>query len=97
MELAIALTIWLTFCAFLILPLLGAPPVFARMAIGLCAAELVATVAWATARDQCELRGHCSPGFMDFAAAFAGVQIPVMSAAMLVLALAYGVFAVRNW
>ena len=44
MGLVIVVTLYLTFCAFLILPHLGAPPIFARMAIGLCASEFVAAI-----------------------------------------------------
>ena len=44
MELAIVFTLWITFGAFLFFPTIGAPPVFARTAIGMCASELVACV-----------------------------------------------------
>ena len=44
MEIVVAFTLYLTFCAFLILPHLGAPAVFGRLAIGLCASELAAAV-----------------------------------------------------
>ena len=46
MVVVIGITLYLTFCAFLILPHLGAPPIFVRMAIGLCASEFVAAVGW---------------------------------------------------
>src|SRR4051812_45729768 len=59
-ELVIGATIYLTFCAFLILPHFGAPPIFGRMAIGLCASEFVASLGWSFSRSDCvdrELNG----------------------------------------
>ena len=46
MELAIALTLYLSFCAFLFFGTMEAPAVFGRLAIGLCASEFVAAIAW---------------------------------------------------
>ena len=42
MELAVVFTLWITFGAFLFFATIGAPPVFARTAIGMCASEPVA-------------------------------------------------------
>jgi len=94
MEAAIALTLYLSFAAFLILPSFGAPPVFGRLAIGLCASELVATVVWGVGRSECD-SGHCA--LVDTAASAAGLQIPALTGAMFVLAAAYGVHVARRW
>ncbi len=84
MEVAIAATLYLTFGAWLILPTLGAPEIFARLCIGLCASEFVAACVW---------------GFTDAAvwAAMAGTQIPLAAGVVSLFSLAYGVFAVRGW
>ena len=44
--LTIALTLLLSFGAFLFFPTVNAPPVFGRVAIALCAAEFVAVIVW---------------------------------------------------
>ena len=44
--LTIALTLLLSFGAFLFFPTVNAPPVFGRVAIGLCASEFVAVIVW---------------------------------------------------
>ena len=85
-ELVIAATIYLTFCAFLILPHLGAPPIFERMAIGLCGSEFVAALGWSFTRDD-----------ETFFTSIAAVQIPVLAAALFVVATAYAVFVARRW
>jgi hypothetical protein len=95
MELAIVFTLWLTFGAFLIFPTLNAPPVFARMAIGLCFSEFVVAVAWSVGREDCVDR-PC-PALVDTLHNAAGYQIPAMTAAMFVCAFAYGVFVKRSW
>jgi hypothetical protein len=94
-EIAIAFTLWLSFGAFLTFPHLGAPPVLARMAIGLCASELVTAVAWSAGRDACS-DGGCSP-LVDAAGTAAGVQIPVAFGVVLAIGLAYAVHVVRSW
>ena len=94
MEAAIALTLYLTFAAFLILPTLGAPPVFCRLAIGLCASELVATVVWGVGRSECD-SGHCA--VVETAASAAGLQIPVLAAGTFVLSAGYGLHVARRW
>ena len=96
MELAIGATLYFSFFAFLFFPTVNAPPILGRMAIGLCASELVVTCAWAAGRDNCDWNGHCSP-FTDTMASAAGVQIPAVTAATLLISAAYAVFVVRNW
>ena len=96
MELAIAATLYFSFTAFLFFGTVNAPPIFGRMAIGLCASELVVTCAWAAGRDSCSWGGRCSP-FTETMASAAGVQIPALTGLTLLLSGAYAVFVVRNW
>jgi hypothetical protein len=96
MELAIAATLYFSFAAYLFFPTVNAPPIFGRMAIGLCASELVVTCAWAAGRDSCRFVERCSP-FTETMARAAGLQIPAMTAATLLISAAYGLYVVRNW
>jgi hypothetical protein len=96
MELAIAATLYFSFTAFLFFPTVNAPPIFGRMAIGLCASELVVTCAWAAGRESCRWDEHCSP-FTDTMASAAGIQIPALTGVTFLVSAAYGVFVVRNW
>jgi hypothetical protein len=95
MVLAIAATLYLTFCAFLILPHLGAPAIFSRMAIGLCASELVAAVGWGFTHETCN--GQECPALTGTFESAAGLQIPALSALVFAVATAYGVFVARRW
>jgi hypothetical protein len=88
-EIAIAFTLYLSFGAFLFFPTMAAPAVFGRLAAGLCASELGATVVWLVAGADSEL-GRTAAGA-------AGVQIPVLTGAMFVIAVAYGLHVVRRW
>jgi hypothetical protein len=84
MEVAIAFTLYLSFGAFLFFGTMGAPRIFGRLAIGLCGSELVATTAWLV-----------NP--TDMLAGAAGVHIPVLTGATLVLATGYGLHVARRW
>ena len=85
MELAIALTLYLSFGAFLFFGTMEAPAVFGRLAIGLCASEFVAAIAWGVYPSATPCRA--SPG----------VQIPALTAGSLLLALGYGLHVARKW
>jgi hypothetical protein len=84
MEVAIGLTIYLTFGAWLIMPHLGAPLIFTRLCIGLCASEFIAATAYAALRS-------------EFWGSVAGTQIPIAAAVTCVFAFGYSVFVVRGW
>ena len=84
MELAVAATLYLTFGAWLTLPTLGAPAVFPRLCIRLCAAEFIAACLWA---------GTESPAWGTVAT----LHIPIAAALLGALSLAYAVFVVRGW
>jgi hypothetical protein len=94
-DIAITVTLWFSFAAFLIFPTLNAPPAFARMAIGLCGSELLMACAWAFSREECS--DEACPRLMHTAEAAAGVQIPVMFGIVLALGLGYAVHVVRSW
>ncbi len=92
--LTIALTLLLTFGAFLFFPTVHAPPLFSRVAIGLCAGEFLAVLAW-HAGSQCIV-----PGCMLLSRAArtaAAVDIPALTALMFILATAYGLRVARSW
>jgi hypothetical protein len=93
-ELSVAFTLWISFGAFLFFPTVKAPPMFARSAISLCAAELVACLLW-TAGRTCIVPGCASMGATARTAA--SVDIPALTTLMLVLATAYGLRAARTW
>ena len=84
MAVAIATTLYLTFGLWLILPTLGAPAVFPRIFIRLCASELLAAVAWGF--TEARLWGS-----------LAGLQIPVLAGLVGVIGIGYGAFVVRGW
>jgi hypothetical protein len=93
-ELTIAFTLWISFGAFLFFPTVKAPVLFARTAIGLCAAELIACVLW-TAGKTCIVPGCPTMGATAHTAA--SVDIPALTALMLISAAAYGLRVARNW
>jgi hypothetical protein len=93
-ELAVACTLWISFGAFLFFPTVNAPRIFARTAISLCVAEFVACVLW-TAGKSC-IVPFC-PAMGAAARTAATVDIPALTALMLILAAAYGLRATRTW
>jgi hypothetical protein len=93
-EIPVAATLYFSFAAFLVFPHLGAPAVFGKMAISLCAAELVSTLVWLIARDACP-DGSCA--VMETAEYAASVDIPAATGLSFLIALAYGLFVARNW
>jgi hypothetical protein len=104
MAIVIAVTLYFTFVAFLLLPHLGAPPIFGRMAIGLCTSEFIAAVGWGMSHQQCGVtqsgdtlvQVDCS-GLADTFENAAALQIPALTAATFVVATAYGLFVARRW
>jgi hypothetical protein len=93
-ELAVALTVWVSFGAFLFFPTVHAPPFFARTAIALCAAELLACLLW-TAGRSCIVPG--CPALAAVARTAAKLDIPGLTGLMLLLAAVYGLRVARNW
>lgn len=95
MEVAIALTVWFTFAAFLFCGVVDAPPLFGRTAIALCASELVAALAWSAFGDACTHR-FCG-AVSGTARLAAGYDIPVLTGVTFALALIYCVRTARSW
>jgi hypothetical protein len=93
-ELSVAATIWISFGAFLFFPTVNAPALFARTAVALCGAELLACVLW-TAGKTCIAPG--CPAMGAVARTAASVDIPALTALMLVLAAAYGLRVAKTW
>lgn len=87
MELAAALTVWITFSVWLILPTVQAPARFSRIAIWLCGAELVAAAIWSYGSQGCDER-PCAP-VAETARAAAALDIPFLTGVAIVLGCAY--------
>ena len=94
MELAIVFTLWITFGAFLFFPTIGAPPVCARTAIGMCASELVACVVWSAAKTCIAPGCETLSGAGEEAATW---QVPALTGVLLLGAVVYGVRIARSW
>jgi hypothetical protein len=92
--LTIALTLLLSFGAFLFFPTVNAPPIFSRVAIGLCTAEFLAVIVWRAGQD-CIVPGCLT--LSRGARTAASVDIPALTVLMFVLATAYGLRAARSW
>ncbi len=95
MEVAVTFTLYLSFCAFLIFPKFDAPPLFAKMAITLCAVEFGITTWWLAGRSSCTPSG--CPVLERALQSMAGVDIPALTGLMFVVAIAYGWSVARNW
>jgi hypothetical protein len=85
-EIIAAATIWGMFSCFLLFPHLGLPAVFHRTAMGLLVAELLALMAWS----------YGSGAAADAGRSAAGIDIPLLSLALVVLTAAYGVIYFRR-
>jgi len=81
--LAAAITLWLMFSLFLIVPIAGLPPVIARVAAILLVAELVALLTWSFGLERC-IEATCAP-LAQAAGIAARMDIPALAAAFLVL------------
>ena len=92
-ELSVTFTLWISFGAFLFFPTVKAPPLFARTAIGLCASELGACVLWSAGKT-CIVPG--CPSMAATARTAASIDIPALTALMLVLAAVYGLRIARH-
>lgn len=94
MELAAALTVWITFGAWLFLPTVDAPARFSRIALSLCGAELVAAAIWSYGSAGCDQR-PCAP-VAEVARTAAALDIPFLTGVAVVLGCAYAVRATRR-
>ena len=87
-EIVAAATIWGMFSCFLLFPRFGLPAVFHRTAMALLVAEIVALATWS----------YGSPGDPGSEAgrSAAGIDIPLLSLALLLFTIAYGVIYFRR-
>jgi hypothetical protein len=91
MEVAAAFTVWITFGGWLFLGVVSAPRVFSRIALGLCAAELLAAATWSFGTEDC-LQRPCAP-IPEAAREAAALDIPLLTGVALVLGI---LFAFRS-
>jgi hypothetical protein len=94
MEIAVAITVWLSFGAWLFLPTVHAPLFFERVAISLCGAEMLAAAIWSFGSEGCVAR-PCAP-VPEAARTAATLDIPALTGLGLVLAALYAVRAARR-
>jgi hypothetical protein len=94
MELAAALTVWITFGAWLFLPTVEAPARFSRIALSLCGAELVAAAIWSYGSAGCNQR-PCAPA-AEAARTAAALDIPFLTCVAVVLGCLYAMRATRR-
>ena len=93
MELAAAVTVWITFGAWLFLPTVDAPARFSRVALSLCGGEFVAAAIWSYGSEGCVHR-PCAP-LAETARTAAALDIPVLTGVALVLGWVYAMRRVR--
>jgi hypothetical protein len=93
-ELTATATIWAMFSCFLLFPLLGLPLLLRRSAMVLLAAELVALAMWSYGSEGCDER-PCS-AVAEIGRMAAALDIPLLSAGLVVLATAHGVLRWRR-
>ena len=91
-EVVAATTIWSMFACFLLFPRLGFRPLMHRTAMTLLVAELVALALWSYGSEGC-LRRPCAP-VAEAGRTAASIDVPLLSAGLLALALVHGV---RRW
>jgi hypothetical protein len=91
-ELTATATIWAMFSCFLLFPLLGLPRLLRRTAVALLVAELLALATWSYGSEDCVAR-PCS-AIAETGRSAAAVDVPLLSAALVVLAVCHGLF---NW
>ena len=94
MELTSAATLWGLFSAWLLFPRLGVPRMLLRAVAALIWLELLAVLTWAFGSEDYTSR-PCTP-LAETGRTAAGLDVPLLSLAVLVLAFAYGVRRTRR-
>jgi hypothetical protein len=94
MEVAAAFTVWACFSSFMLFPLLGVPRRLARIAMSLLCAELLLCLVWTFGTESCVQR-PCG-ALAETARTAASIDVPGLTGAMILLALAYGIRAARG-
>jgi hypothetical protein len=93
-ELVGAMTLWSLGASWFLFPLLGVPRLLRRAAAGLCAAELTCLLLWSYGSETCEARPCSAPA--EAARAAASSDVPALAAALIGLAVAWGVRRMRR-
>lgn len=88
MELIAAVTLWGLFSAWLLFPQLGVPRMLRLAVAWLIWLELLAVLAWAFGSEDC-LRRPCG-AIAETGRTAARLDLPLLSVAVLCLAIAYG-------
>jgi hypothetical protein len=99
MVIAIAGAVYSTFCAFLLFPHLGAPRLWSRVALALCALELAAAVAWSATHQECGGMIAGDAVFNQPCPAITGMlagAVTVLTAGFFVVSVAYGLRGSRS-
>lgn len=94
MEVTAAVTLWICFSGFLIFPVLGAPRLLGRASASLLSAELLALLIWSYGSQGCTQR-PCG-AVAETARTAAAQDVPGLTAALVVLAVAYGIRVARS-
>jgi hypothetical protein len=94
MELIAAVTLWGLFSAWLLFPQLGVPRMLRLAVAWLSWLELVAVLVWAFGSEDC-VRRPCG-AVAETGRSAAGLDLPLLSVAVLCLAVAYGLRRGRN-
>ena len=89
MEVIAAATIWAMFSCFLLFPRLGFRAAMHRTAMALLVAELLALAMWSYGSEGCVER-PCAP-VAEAGRSVAAVDVPLLAAGLVVLAIAHGV------
>jgi hypothetical protein len=92
MEVTATATLWAMFSCYLLFPRLGLPSLMHRTAMALLVAELLALALWSYGSEDCLAR-PCAPA-AEAGRTAAALDIPVLSAGLVVLAVIRGV---RVW
>jgi hypothetical protein len=94
MELTAAVTLWGLFSAWLLFPRLGAPRMLVRAVAALIWLELLAVLVWGFGSEDCVER-PCAP-LAEAGRTAAGLDLPLLSLAVLGMAVAYGLRRARS-
>jgi hypothetical protein len=89
MELVAAATLWGLFSAWLLFPVWGVPDMLRKAAAALLTLEFVTVLAWGYGSEGCTAR-PCGAG-AEAARTAAGLDVPILALALLVLTIAHGV------
>jgi hypothetical protein len=93
-EVTATATLWCLFSCFLLFPRLGFPPLMHRTAMTLLVAELVALAMWSYGSKGCVER-PCGAG-AELGRTAAAVDVPLLAAALVVLAMIRGMRTMRR-